>query len=113
MSTEQTRSLADLRSLLDEPRWPSREKYFVDLVVRMHEILTRVGISQRELATRTGWKESFVSRLLSGDQNPTILTLARFEDAVGHELLTVTSDEAKAGPTAVRNVVSVRLNGAR
>jgi transcriptional regulator with XRE-family HTH domain len=79
----------------------------------MHEILTREGISQRELAKRTGWKESFVSRLLSGDQNPTILTLARFEDAVGHELLTVTSDTAQAGPTLIRNDVSVRVNGAR
>jgi len=73
------------------PSWEKRftTKFLFDVVERMNDVLREKGASQRELAQRAGWTDSYVSRLLSGHQNLTLKTIARFEDAMESDILTV------------------------
>lgn len=55
------------------------------------------GLSKKELAKRTGFKESFVSRTLSpkGKQVPSLMTLGKIADAIGLELQIVIKERSK------------------
>jgi transcriptional regulator with XRE-family HTH domain len=74
------------------PAWQRRfnRKFQTQAVLRMNDLLKEKGMTQRELAERAGWKEPFVSRILSGKANITLRTLAKFEEAVGGDVLVVT-----------------------
>lgn len=90
-------SLQSLRDLLpDVPSWQWRfqRKYQLKTMLRMNEVLSESGLTQKDLAERAGWSKSYVSRLLSPGGNVTLRTLARFEDAVGADVLAVTSAPA-------------------
>jgi transcriptional regulator with XRE-family HTH domain len=41
------------------------------------------GLSQEELAARMGVEQGYISRLESGDRNPTIVTISQAADALG------------------------------
>jgi transcriptional regulator with XRE-family HTH domain len=88
--------------LEDVSPWELRfsRKYRVELVHRMNEVLQERGLSQKELAHRAGWKEPFVSRLLGGDQNLTLKTVARFEEAADADVLVIPlpADDSKGEP---------------
>lgn len=89
-----------LRDLLPEiPAFERRfqRKYQLRTVLRMNDLLAERGLSQKDIVERTGWSKGFVSRLLSGGGNLTLRTLARFEDAVGADVLLV----SEATPLAV------------
>lgn len=78
--------------LLDSmPPWQRRfsNKFLVDTVNRMNALVAACGLSRAEIAERAGWKESYLSRILSGKQNLTLRTIARFEEAVGGDVLLV------------------------
>ncbi|PIQ62120.1 MAG: hypothetical protein COV99_07255 [Bacteroidetes bacterium CG12_big_fil_rev_8_21_14_0_65_60_17] len=68
-------------------------KYRVELVHRMNEVLEERNLSQKEVAMRAGWKEAYLSRVLGGEQNLTLKTIARFEEAVGEDVLTISLPE--------------------
>jgi transcriptional regulator with XRE-family HTH domain len=53
----------------------------VDLILREKETL-----NQREISKRTGMSEPAVSRLLSGEHNPTLRTLAALSVALGEDI---------------------------
>lgn len=60
-----------------------------DLVAeRVAELLGERKWTQRELARRLGKKESYVSRLLAGGQNPTLRTLAELQTVFGEPIVT-------------------------
>ena len=65
----------------------------MNAVEKIKEIITRQGISQKELAARIGMQESGMSKLLSGrTNNPRSVTLKTIADALGvdvRELLDV------------------------
>lgn len=87
-----------LRQLADAiPAWQRRftRKFLVDTVIRMNELVEASGKTHREIAEAAGWKEPYVSRILSGRHNITLRTLARFEEAVGADVLTVTGSRRK------------------
>lgn len=71
--------------------WERRfsRKYRVELVHRMNEVLEEKNLSQKEVADRAGWKEPYLSRVLGGEQNLTLKTIARFEEAVGEDVLLI------------------------
>ena len=73
------------------------DKFLVDLVGRMNELADTSGLTRREIAERAGWKEPYLSRVLSGQQNLTLRSLAKFEAAVNDDVLTVTSAHEPAG----------------
>lgn len=87
-----------LRQLADAiPAWQRRftRKFLVDTVIRMNELVESSGKTQKEIAEAAGWKEPYLSRILSGRNNITLRTLARFEEAVGADVLTVTGSRRK------------------
>ena len=102
-----------LKELLSRtPSWERRfaRKFQIQAVARMNTLLARSPLDQKALADKAGWDKSYVSRLLSGSGgNLTLKTVARFEDALGADVLTVTRDEAPA--PAYR--VSVRRHDAQ
>lgn len=74
------------------PSWVQRynRKYQNDAIRRMNDVLRASGLSRKEVCERTGWKPGYLSRILSGGENLTLRTVARFEDAVGADVLAVT-----------------------
>ena len=73
------------------------DKFLVDLVGRMNELADASKLSRREIAERAGWKESYLSRVLSGQQNLTLRSLAKFEAALDKDVLVVTGTREPAG----------------
>jgi len=63
------------------------------------EIRSELTLSQKALAERAGLKRSYISRLESGDANPTVRTLGRILRAVGFRLKL--HKELIAGPWAI------------
>ena len=53
------------------------------------------GLTQEQLAERTGLKRSYIARLGSGDANPTVTTLHRLASALG-ETLSISVDQPVA-----------------
>ena len=60
---------------------------------RLWNLMKEKGMSRAELARRLGVAPSVVSRMLSGDGNPTVRTLSRVLAILGHELAFVPSTE--------------------
>jgi len=60
-----------------------------EFAVRLHDLMERAGMSQRQLAEKLGKKESYVSRVLSGSANPTLKTMVEFEVALGQDIFSI------------------------
>ncbi|KZK74439.1 MAG: hypothetical protein A3K90_08735 [Pelodictyon luteolum] len=60
-----------------------------EFAVRLHDLMERGGMSQRQLAEQLGKKESYVSRVLSGSANPTLKTMVEFEVALGQDIFSI------------------------
>ena len=56
---------------------------------RLDTLLKQKGITQHELATRLGKRDSEVSKWLTGRHNFTTSTIARIETAVGDKLIMI------------------------
>jgi transcriptional regulator with XRE-family HTH domain len=81
-----------LQALLNQaPTWLRRyhRKYQTDAVFRMMDLIEASGWTQKQVAQKAGWSEAYLSRILSGRENLTFRTMARFEEAVGGEVFTV------------------------
>ena len=59
------------------------------------EIMDKKNINQKELAGKMGLSQSQISRLLGGDGNLTIKTLAKLFFALGEEIKVLTKSEYK------------------
>jgi transcriptional regulator with XRE-family HTH domain len=70
---------------------PSSTKKYVNRQVgfatTVAEKLRYTGMTQRELAEKLGKKESYISRILSGEANPTLKTIAEVEVALGEDVI--------------------------
>lgn len=53
---------------------------------QIYHLLAERGWKQRDLARMSGLKESYVSRVLAGDANLTLESIARIESAFGSEI---------------------------
>ena len=73
-----------LEGLLAEPEgveellWDHK----MDISASVHKRMAEVGVTQSELAQRMGMDRSQLSRVLSGDGNVTLKTIARLEAAL-------------------------------
>jgi transcriptional regulator with XRE-family HTH domain len=76
---------------------PSGAKKYVNrqlgFAVTVSEKLKSVGMTQRELAEKMGKKESYISRILSGDANPTLKTIVELEVALGEDVIGFTLEK--------------------
>ena len=72
---------------------PEDIKIYVDLcnniVDRVHDILEKKGITQRQLADSLDKYESEVSRWLSGDHNFTLRTIAKIQAFLGEKIIQI------------------------
>ena len=62
------------------------ERTVVDLTDELTDAMEREGISRSELARRLGTSQAYVTKLLSGNANFTLMTLTKLAMAVGSEL---------------------------
>lgn len=100
-------SLPNLDKLFsDTPAWLRlfNRDYQLKTVMRMNDLLSQKGLSQKEVCERTGWSKGYVSRLLSGRGNLTLRTVAKFEAAVGGRVLRVEDgpSELASAPSTMR-----------
>ena len=96
---------------------------------RLREARTQAGLSQAEVATRLGIRQSYVSRVERGAQNISVLACVRFAQAMGYlfstEFMPKPRDgdgdgiafgrrlrEARSGPGSARQM-SQRISGSR
>jgi transcriptional regulator with XRE-family HTH domain len=70
------------------------------------------GVSQAALARRLGTSQPAIARLESGRGNPTVLTLRRALDALGHELELASAPRASSGVDATLVRRQLRLTPA-
>lgn len=57
-----------------------------EMISQLIKLRKEQGISQQELARRTGLKQSAVSRLETGNYNPSLAFLERIARGIGKEL---------------------------
>lgn len=77
--------------------------------LRVREIREEMGMSARELAERAGLSPAYLSRLESGQINPTVSTLSKVMDAMRQPLWRCFADGSSSGPVvrrAQRSVIS-------
>lgn len=81
--------------ILDET--PEDVKVFVrlyaDITIRVHEIMKRKGINQKELAEAMDKKPSEINKWLKGEHNFTLRSLAKLQVELGEELIQVPKQE--------------------
>jgi transcriptional regulator with XRE-family HTH domain len=84
---------------------PSVTKKYVDRQVgfatTVAEKLQSRGITQRQLAEQLGKKESYISRVLSGDANPTLKTISELEVALGEDVISFNLEKSVATLSSV------------
>ncbi len=77
----------------------------VGLAATVAEVLKSKGMTQRELAEKIGKKESYISRILSGDANPTLKTISELEEALGEDIISfnLQRNVARQSPVILMN----------
>jgi transcriptional regulator with XRE-family HTH domain len=80
------------------------------LAVSVIELRRAAGLTQRQLAARSGVQQADISRIEAGDANPTLATIAALAYALGAELALEPSRPRKAQP---RRRVQKQSSGAR
>lgn len=65
-----------------------------DIVDRIHEILTKQGKEQKDLAKALGKKESEISKWMSGTHNFTIKTIAKIEAVLNEPIIHVSETKS-------------------
>ncbi|NTW53399.1 MAG: helix-turn-helix transcriptional regulator [Chlorobaculum sp.] len=89
---------------------PSGTKKYVNrqlgFAATVSKKLKLVGMTQRELAEKMGKKESYISRILSGDANPTLKTIAELEVALGEDVIAFTLEKNIEENGSVTTMVS-------
>ncbi|MCW4015219.1 MAG: helix-turn-helix domain-containing protein, partial [Candidatus Bathyarchaeota archaeon] len=68
-------------------------KQSFEIVDRIHEILTKQGKEQKDLAKALGKTESEISKWMTGTHNFTINTLAKIQAALGEPILQVAKEK--------------------
>ncbi|MCB0566333.1 MAG: helix-turn-helix transcriptional regulator [Phaeodactylibacter sp.] len=69
-----------------------------DLVDRIHALLENQNRTQRDLADKMGKQESEISKWLAPGHNFTLKTLIKLEIALGHPVITVSSEGEAQSP---------------
>ena len=61
------------------------ERLMIEITEQFYLRMKDLGISQYELANRIGKKQPYISKIMSGEANPTLKTLVTIADALGTE----------------------------
>ncbi len=60
---------------------------FSEIIEQLIDARSSIGITQKELAQKTGLTQALISRIESGKSHPTIETLKRIADGLGLRLV--------------------------
>ncbi len=60
-----------------------------DIALAIHYYLRKSGSTQKELADKLGVSTAYVTKLMRGNENLTVETICKLQDALGEELVTV------------------------
>ena len=84
VTTSTWKEKADER--IENKRWLRYSQY---VAMQMLSKMEETGINQRGLAERMGCSQQYVSKILKGQENLSIETICKIEEALEIELLTV------------------------
>lgn len=77
------------------PEMKRQMELSVKIANRIYEIMEAQGLSQKDLAILLGKTETEVSRWLSGTHNMTMATIAKISEALGTDVIQITSGKKK------------------
>lgn len=60
-----------------------------DIALAIHYYLRKSGNTQKDLADKLGVSTAYVTKLMKGNENLTVETICKLQDALGEELVTV------------------------
>ena len=104
-----------LEHLLDARLPPEDMAYFysMDISGAVYARMEELGISKRELAERMGVSPAQITKIIKGNQNMTLKTIAKLECALDMDI-TYGFRNPKPSPTSENNVVRfpARVKGA-
>ena len=99
------RALAKSKSSLD---WKSRADYqkknlawlkkSVDIALRILDALDNMGMTQAELANRLNVSRQHISKIVKGQENLTLETIARIEEVLGVALIAIPENATHDSP---------------
>jgi transcriptional regulator with XRE-family HTH domain len=75
----------------------------IDIVDHIYFLMNEKGITQRNLASLLGKKESEISKLLSGTHNLTLRTISKIEAILGEKII-ITPTKAKKSYSSTKFV---------
>lgn len=95
-----------LEHLLNERLPPEDMAYFysMDISGAVYTRMEELGMSKRELAERMGVSPAQITKIIKGNQNMTLKTIAKLECALGMDI-TYGFRNPKPFPTGANNVV--------
>jgi len=75
----------------------------------LHQIMEEEGLNQKEIAARLGMTPGYVSRLLAGDENPSVRSMARMLHSLGRTY--IQESGRKKGPFDVIGTSTPMVEG--
>ena len=70
----------------NDKRWLS---YSQEIAMFLHDKMDELGLTQTALAARMDCTQQYISRILKGQENLSLETIARLEDAIGAKFVTI------------------------
>lgn len=80
-----------------EATFDALDEHYAGVAAALEQLRSRQGLTQREVATRSGLDQSEVSRILSGRSEPRVRTAQRVARALGAELRVVPIASSRVG----------------
>ena len=70
----------------ENKRWLS---YSQEIAIFLHDKMEELGLTQTALAERMNCTQQYISRILKGQENISLETITRLEDAIGIKFLAI------------------------
>ena len=64
-------------------------RYSQEIAMILHDKMEELGLTQTALAERMNCTQQYISRILKGQENLSLETIARLEDAIGAKIVTI------------------------
>lgn len=83
-------------------------RLYADIAIRIDQLLTEKGLTQKQLAEKMNKKPSEINRWLKGEHNFTLRSLAKLQHELGGRIISIPSNESTL-PNADIDVVKYKL----
>lgn len=77
----------DILDKLNEKYQSVDDRYYYDHLTKIINLIDQSGMSRSDLAKRYGCSLPFLTKLLSGQYNPSLRTLAKLEEVLGKQFI--------------------------